>query len=105
MSDMDSPDTLKGALFLDVSFSFDRSWTMGPDGRITKFPPGLGLGGQNLQIGPVKLDGLSEQQIAAVVARRAGDMALVAKAIAVANTQFAEALEAAGYGAVEDTPQ
>ena len=98
MSDLDSPDTLNSALFLNVAFSFSRSWTIGPDGKITKFPPGLGLGGQDLQIGPVKLNGLSGEQIAAVAARRAGDMSLLAKAIAVANTEFAEALAAAGFG-------
>ena len=99
MSDLDSPDTLTGALFLNVAFSFDKSWMIGPDGKIIRFPPGLGLGGENVQIGPVKLAGMTKAQIAAVVARRAGHMALIAKAIAVANTQFADALDDAGYGA------
>ena len=103
MSDRNAPDTLNSALFLNVAFAFDSRWTMGPDGRITKFPPGLGLGGEDLQIGPVRFDGMSQEQIAAAIAKRAGDMALVAKAIAVANTQFADALAAVGFGE-EDAP-
>ena len=94
-----APDALTGALSLDVSFTFDRRWAVGPVDAVTIFPPGgLGLGLETIDIAAVHLKGLSNEQIAAAVAKRADDMALVATAIAVANRQFAAALSEAGYG-------
>ena len=90
---------LNGQLFLNVTFGFEEKWNIGPDGKLSMFPPGVGSGGATVEIEPVHLEGLSEAEIAQAIAKRAGEMALVATAIAVANRQFAEALSAAGYGA------
>ena len=97
-ADIDNDLKLNGALFLDVSFGFEKKWLIGPDGQLSKFPPGVGDGGATVAIGPVNLKGLSQAQVAEAVAKRASDMALVAMAVAVANRQFADALFAAGYG-------
>ncbi len=94
-----TPDTLTSALFLDVAFSFEQHWTIEPEGaQFVRFPPGGGLAGPTIEIGPVNFEGLSAEQINALIARRAGDMALISKAIAVANTQFSDALAAIGFG-------
>ncbi len=91
-----TPDGVDPTLSLNVSFAFDRQWSMGPDGRLSKFPPGAGNGARTVEIGPVQLHGLSAAQIAAIVAKRTDDMALVATAVAVATRQLAAALEAVG---------
>ena len=91
------PDQASGAvassLTFDVSFSFDTSWNIAPTGRLSGFPGG-GLAERRVEIAPVHLTGLDDAQVAQLVLRRAGDMALLAKAIAAADIQFAEALEA-----------
>ena len=92
---------LNSPLFLNVSFGFGEKWTIGPDGQLSKFPPGVGSGGATVEISPVNLKGLSDAQIAEAVAKRAGEMAIVATAVAVANRQFADALFAAGYGTMK----
>ncbi len=86
---------LNSDLSVVVSFSFDKKWEIGPAGRLAGFPAGSGLGGENVEIGPVHLAGLSAAEIAAVVAKRVFDMEIVAKAIAVASAQFADALSEA----------
>ena len=79
-------------LTLAVSFSFETSWSIGPVGDLNFFPPGGDLATNRSDIGPVELAGLTDAQVAQVVRQRAGDMALIAEAIAAANVQFAKAL-------------
>ena len=88
------PAQAPATLSLDVSFSFDTSWNIAPTGRLSGFPPGGGAAARVIEIGPVHLVGLGDAEVAQLVLRRAGDMALLAQAIAAADIQFAEALQA-----------
>ncbi len=87
-------DDAMSPLTFNVSFSFDTSWNIAPTGKLAGFPGGGGLAARQVEIAPVHLTGLDDAQVADLVSRRAGDMALLAKAIAAADTQFADALQA-----------
>ena len=83
------------SLTLNVAFSFAEAWEIGPAGSLNSFPPGGGgLGLRDIVIAPVNLAGKTAAEIAHIQARRASDIALVAQAIAAAETQFVSALKA-----------
>ena len=94
----DQPDQARAdaasPLTFDVSFSFDTSWNIAPTAKTGGgFPSGGGSALRTVEIAPVHLAGLGDAEVAALVRRRAGDMALLAKAIAAAEIQFADALQ------------
>ena len=93
----DQPDQARAdaasPLTFDVSFSFETSWNIAPAGKLVGFPSGGGSALRVVEIAPVHLAGLGDAEVAALVSRRASDMALLAKAIAAADIQFAEALQ------------
>ncbi len=81
--------------FLDVSFTIDISVDRSPSSSLPSWPPGGGLGVRKVEIAPVRLEDLDADAVAEIVRRRAGDMALIAQALAFAEVQFADALQAA----------
>jgi len=106
---------------LNVFFAFDKRWEIGPASGdevrrvgggasipdIVQFPPGGGPfrdrpswldfevpPGCNVGIEPLDLTGQSDAEIARTLVRRAGAIALVAQAIAIAQADLAAAVAA-----------
>ncbi|MBE7210993.1 MAG: hypothetical protein INR65_08230 [Gluconacetobacter diazotrophicus] len=77
---------------LDVSFGFANGWTVRTPDRTISFPPGGGLGDEEIRLDPLRLDGLDEAAVLAAIARRAGDLALVSEALALVTLQFQDAV-------------
>ena len=81
-----------GQRTVNVSFTFDESLEIQLKERRDAFPPGGGLGTLEIRIDPLHLAGLDAAAAQAAIRKRAGDLAMVAEAVALASVQFADAV-------------
>ena len=89
-------DAAEAPQTLDVRLSFYPARDTVP-ARKLPYPPGGGFKPieHRIDIAPLHLTGLGSDEVAALVRKRVADMALLAQAIAAADIQFSEALQAA----------
>ena len=81
-----------GQRTVNVSFTFNEDLEIQLGSRRDAFPPGGGLGTLEIRIEPLHLAGLDAAALQAAIRKRAGDLAMVAEALALASVQFADAV-------------
>ena len=81
-----------GQRMVNVSFTFDQDLEIKLRNQIAAFPPGGGLGTLEIRIEPLHLAGLDAAALQAAISKRAGDLAMVAEALALASVRFADAI-------------
>ena len=81
-----------------VTFAFSKGWQIISPDTANGFPPGGGLeppdeGALKISIAPLNLSSMSSPQAQAAIAKRTAELSSIAQALALAQVEFANALE------------